>query len=294
MGAGPGRPGQRPRRLPGIDGPLAALDEQVHNLSDYFKEKVAVVTNPAVDREREQEHFSTQSIVGPRPALAGPEGGPVTAYPPHVVLAAPVLAGGHAGAPLLPASDYRALAESHEIARLEDVLAAFPPEQVVTLALVTEPGETVRSAVERLADAAVSAAQGGAALLLLDDAPPDGPQAFADGRGWVNPHLAVARIDRALRAAPDCRRAVGLIVRSPALRNLHDLILALGPGRGRGGAVPAAQKSPSTPRRKWIAPCSRGGSATRSTPCTRAWRKSPARWASTNCAATGASSPASA
>ena len=36
----------------GYDGPLAALSNQRQNLSDYFKEQVAVVTNPAIDRER--------------------------------------------------------------------------------------------------------------------------------------------------------------------------------------------------------------------------------------------------
>src|SRR3954453_21595224 len=43
----------------GYDGPLAALSPERQNLADYFKETVAVVTNPAIDREREIEHFST-------------------------------------------------------------------------------------------------------------------------------------------------------------------------------------------------------------------------------------------
>src|SRR6185503_14515546 len=48
---------------------LAPLSTQRQNISDYFKEAVAVVTNPAVDREREVEHFSTQTILGTRPPL---------------------------------------------------------------------------------------------------------------------------------------------------------------------------------------------------------------------------------
>ena len=36
----------------GYDGPLAALSPERQNLADYFKETVAVVTNPAIDRER--------------------------------------------------------------------------------------------------------------------------------------------------------------------------------------------------------------------------------------------------
>ena len=53
----------------GYDGPLASLSKERQNLSDYFKEAVAVVTNPAVDREREVEHFSTQTVIGARPPL---------------------------------------------------------------------------------------------------------------------------------------------------------------------------------------------------------------------------------
>ena len=52
----------------GYDGPLAPLSKERQNISDYFKEAVAVVTNPAIDREREAEHFSTQTVIGPRPS----------------------------------------------------------------------------------------------------------------------------------------------------------------------------------------------------------------------------------
>ncbi len=53
----------------GYDGPLAALSPERQNLADYFKETVAVVTNPAIDREREMEHFSTRAVFGRRPSL---------------------------------------------------------------------------------------------------------------------------------------------------------------------------------------------------------------------------------
>ena len=56
----------------GYDGPLAALSPERQNLADYFKETVAVVTNPAIDREREIEHFSTRAIFGHRPAIGTP------------------------------------------------------------------------------------------------------------------------------------------------------------------------------------------------------------------------------
>ena len=53
----------------GYDGPLACLSPERQNLADYFKESVAVVTNPAIDREREVEHFSCRAVFGPRPPL---------------------------------------------------------------------------------------------------------------------------------------------------------------------------------------------------------------------------------
>src|SRR5215208_2294132 len=61
--------GSDPLSSLGYDGPLAPLSNERQNISDYFKEAVAVVTNPAVDREREVEHFSTQTILGARPPL---------------------------------------------------------------------------------------------------------------------------------------------------------------------------------------------------------------------------------
>jgi glutamate synthase (NADPH/NADH) large chain len=51
----------------GWDGALAALSHTRMNLADYFKETVAVVTNPAIDRERESAQFSTQTLLGKRP-----------------------------------------------------------------------------------------------------------------------------------------------------------------------------------------------------------------------------------
>ena len=56
----------------GYDGPLAALSPERQNLADYFKETVAVVTNPAIDREREIEHFSTSAVFGRRPLVHAP------------------------------------------------------------------------------------------------------------------------------------------------------------------------------------------------------------------------------
>jgi glutamate synthase (NADPH/NADH) large chain len=56
----------------GYDAPLAVLHPEGQSLSDYCKESVAVVTNPALDRDRETEHFNTQTLLGARPATPYP------------------------------------------------------------------------------------------------------------------------------------------------------------------------------------------------------------------------------
>jgi glutamate synthase (NADPH/NADH) large chain len=228
-----GETGQEPLASLGYDGPLAALSDAVHNVSDYFKETVAVVTNPAVDREREQELFSTQVLVGPRPPLEMINDGRVTPSGAGcVALDSPILLGGHTGAPVLPLVVYRAVADRAGTMLLEDLLARFDAAHVANLPLATEAGELVQDAVNRLAAQAVGWAQAGVAVLVLDDAP-----AFRGGRGWLDPYLAVAAVDTALREAwttsdapRNCRRCTGLVVRSGAVRNLHDVILLLGLG----------------------------------------------------------------
>lgn len=53
----------------GWDGPLGALSQKRTNIADYFKETVAVVTNPAIDRERERAQFSMRMVLGVRPMV---------------------------------------------------------------------------------------------------------------------------------------------------------------------------------------------------------------------------------
>ena len=93
----------------GYDGPLAALSPERQNLADYFKETVAVVTNPAIDREREMEHFSTRAVFGRRPSPDDP------AADTHTVETSfPVILGGHHDLAPLSDSTYRRIAREHQ------------------------------------------------------------------------------------------------------------------------------------------------------------------------------------
>ncbi len=223
----------------GYDGPLAPLSKERQNIADYFKEAVAVVTNPAVDREREAEHFSTQIVIGARPPLTPNEMSRATT----VTLDMPIL---------LDDSN-AAIAGCMTLAQL---IAQFPSHTITKLQTITFPGESTSEALERIAQTAVEAVRNGTQLLVLDDA-----QAFREQNGWIDPVLVLGVVDRALRqtfvepsplnssipvpladngkidlglmaSSPlvNLRRQTGLILRSGAIRNLHDLVMCIGMG----------------------------------------------------------------
>lgn len=207
----------------GYDGPLAALSRGRVNLADYFKETVAVVTNPAIDRGREVEVFSTSSLFGISPMV----GKPPAPEDRIVALKVPILTGGHPALGSL--EEQQKIAEKTGTFALEHLLEVF---RGVTawLALGVKPGETVESALDRLAQEAIAAVDSGMQCMLLEDA-----SAEASGWGWLDPNLATSRIDEALRRTgvqrrQNLRRRAGLVVRSAAIRSLHDIVLLSGFG----------------------------------------------------------------
>jgi glutamate synthase (NADPH/NADH) large chain len=129
---------------------------------------------------------------------------------------------------------------------LEDVLAYFEglknggwkqSETVKRLSLAYDRDKTAREALRQLTEQAKQAVIEGALILLLDDS-----DAFVDGKLFLDPHLAVASVDKALRETWDAenddlpksqrnlRRRCSIVLRSGALRNLHDLIFAISLG----------------------------------------------------------------
>jgi glutamate synthase (NADPH) large chain len=209
----------------GYDGPLACLSRERQNLADYFKESVAVVTNPAIDREREVEHFSCRAVLGPRPGLND-----VPAEKRTLETAFPVILGGHDGPAPLSDSVYRRIARGHKTFLLEDLWEEFRGRARV-LDLSCLESEDTRGAVERLQREAVRAVRGGAELLVLSDR-----IAYEGDRRYLDPHLALAAVDLALRehwttpGETNLRRRCGIVLRSAAVRNVHDMVLALGLG----------------------------------------------------------------
>jgi glutamate synthase (NADPH/NADH) large chain len=223
--------GSEPVGSLGYDGPLAALSPERQNLADYFKETVAVVTNPAIDREREMEHFSTRTLFGRRPSLdnAGEDTGTVE-------LGFPVILGGHHG--LAPLSDqcYRTIARKHDTYLLEDLWEEFRGRAAAVDISLLE-SETTQGAIERVKQEAVKKVRNGCELLVLTDR-----TVYDAERRYLDPHLATSAIDQALKAfkvergEENLRRRCGIVLRSAAIRNVHDVMLAL--GLGANGVCP--------------------------------------------------------
>ncbi|MDP9276730.1 MAG: glutamate synthase-related protein [Actinomycetota bacterium] len=215
----------------GYDGPLAALSPERQNLADYFKETVAVVTNPAIDREREIEHFSPRAVFGRRPSIWAP--GEDTAT---VETSFPVILGGHHDMAPLSDSTYRRIAREHKTYLLEDLWEQFRGRAAAVDISLLE-SETTQGAIERLKQEAVKAVRDGAELLVLTDR-----TVYEGERRYVDPHLAVSAVDQALKqfkVEPDeenLRRRCAIVLRSASLRNVHDVMLGL--GLGANGVCP--------------------------------------------------------
>ncbi|HEX8294616.1 MAG TPA: glutamate synthase-related protein [Pyrinomonadaceae bacterium] len=232
--------GKEPISGLGWDGPLAALSQKRRNVSDYFHERVAVVTNPAIDREREADHFSTRVFLGARPTPAGPAG------VEQIELRTPLLFGGpgradeEAHAAAARAAGQRTLAEVLALCEAIDESAAGGTSgqggaegrlRAATLDTTFGVGETLEPALARICEeAARLVRESGASVLILDDA-----LSHRGARPWVDAHLALAAVDARLRDERDpegvsLRRRAGLVLRAASLRSVHDLVFALGCG----------------------------------------------------------------
>lgn len=214
--------GKGPIGSMGHQGPLACLEaDGLSNVSEYFKENVAVVTNPAIDREREAEHFSTAVILGDRPD--NPDRPPV-----GLRLKTPILLGGEF-TPALSSLDILAVCREHGTHTLEQVLDFFTarqrdPSRLAILDATFVPDQGLRARLEALEAEALQAVRGGAAVLVLDDS-----AGFTDGRVFIAPGLATAWLRRAAESGR-IPRLPSLIVRCGAIRNMHDIMFVLGLG----------------------------------------------------------------
>src|SRR5256885_4133066 len=222
--------GKEPIGSLGWDGPLAALAHGRAMLADHLHETVAVVTNPAIDREREIEHFSTRVVLRPKPGLRSrTRGGAADRW---IELRIPLLLGGHAPETGLRSDDDRVIARRLGTWLVEDLAAHFAREGArapVVLEADREWEEHPADALARLGAQACRGGRSGAALVIVQDR-----HVIEEGRAWLDPLLVVAAAHRALVAqahrSGSLRRACGVVVSAGSIRNLHDVMCALALG----------------------------------------------------------------
>ncbi|MFJ8529189.1 glutamate synthase-related protein [Bacillus sp. NPDC094106] len=203
--------GVEPIRSLGHDAPLAALDTDRRNIADFIKESVAVVTNPAIDRDREIEHFSTRTVLGERPNLCR-----TSQYPFVAELLSPIILEGNLA---------QSIAEDLETVTHEQLTQLFVTHSAVyKLSITFTASETLYDALNRISSEAITAIKKGATLLLLDDA-----KAHQNEQLWIDPHLITAKVHQVL-TENKLRRNCSLVVRSGALRSLHDIVTLYGLG----------------------------------------------------------------
>ncbi|QEY32220.1 glutamate synthase large subunit [Synechococcus sp. RSCCF101] len=162
--------GKEPTYCMGDDIPLAVLSDKPHLLYDYFKQRFAQVTNPAIDPLREQLVMSLDMHLGPRGSALCP-----------VPEAAAVL---HLATPVLNEAELDGL---HR--------CGLPTRTLSTLVPVADGPSGFAGALERLCEAASSAVAEGAAILVLSDRCASGIGAATT---YLPPLLAVGAVHQHL------------------------------------------------------------------------------------------------
>lgn len=219
--------GGEPIKSLGFDSPIGALNEHVRLLSDFMQETVAVVTNPAIDREREIEHFSTRAVLGRRPSLDG-----LYSTALRVDVQSPILLEELPHDCDIELQEVQAMAYRHGTLCYEDALDKLHTSVNGTAEILVhrQPGETIQNALKRFEHEVLEAVQAGANAIVLDDR-----LQFKRG-SYIDPLLVLAYVHKSLlrpaakHGGEHLRRRSSFILRSGGLRNLHDIVVALGLG----------------------------------------------------------------
>ncbi len=147
-----------------------------------------------------------------------------------------MILGGHHDLAPLSDSTYRQIAREHKTYLLEDLWEEFRG-RAAALDIALLESETTRGAIDRLRQEAVKRVAEGAELLVLTD------RVVYDGdRRYLDPHLALSAVDQALKqfkvepGEENLRRRCSIVLRSASVRNVHDVVLAL--GMGANGVCP--------------------------------------------------------
>ena len=194
------RQAKEPRFSMGNDAPLPILSGKPHVLYDYFTERFAQVTNPAIDPLRERLVMSLAVKLGPRGDL-------LTAEPEHarqVELPSPVV-------------------NKAEMAALADL--GLHAARVSTSYEVASGPWGLREAVERVCREAAAAVRGGAEVVVLSDR----ISSPVPGSSHVPPLLAVGAVHHDLiRRGLRCRAS--LVAETAQCWSVHHFACLIGYG----------------------------------------------------------------
>jgi glutamate synthase (ferredoxin) len=195
--------GLEPTFCMGDDIPLAVLSTKPHLLYDYFKQRFAQVTNPAIDPLREKLVMSLKVELGERGNLLEPK----AEYARRLKLESPVLTD----------------------AELEAIkLSGFATAELSTLFAIANGPEGLKAAVESLQAQAAESVRAGAKILILTDKINDG---ISTEYTYIPPLLAVGAVHHHL-IREGLRMKTSLIVNTAQCWSTHHFACLIGYGAG--------------------------------------------------------------
>ncbi|MFN6461264.1 MAG: glutamate synthase large subunit [Nostoc sp. DedVER02] len=195
--------GSEPTFCMGDDIPLAVLSTKPHLLYDYFKQRFAQVTNPAIDPLREKLVMSLKVELGERGNLLEPK----AEYARRLKLESPVLTDGE----------------------LEAIkLSGFATAELSTLFAIAPGPEGLKAAVQSLQAQAAESVRAGAKILILSDKGNDG---ISPENTYIPPLLAVGAVHHHL-IREGLRMKTSLIVHTAQCWSTHHFACLIGYGAG--------------------------------------------------------------
>ncbi|MEH2249727.1 glutamate synthase large subunit [Nostoc sp.] len=203
--------GSEPTFCMGDDIPLAVLSQKPHLLYDYFKQRFAQVTNPAIDPLREKLVMSLKVELGERGNLLEPK----PEYAQRLKLESPVLTD----------------------AELEAIkLSGFATAELSTLFAIATGPEGLKAAVQSLQAQAAESVRAGAKILILSDQIPPTPldkgnEGISTKYTYIPPLLAVGAVHHHL-ISEGLRMKTSLIVNTAQCWSTHHFACLIGYGAG--------------------------------------------------------------
>ena len=193
--------GKEPIGSMGTDTPLAVLSERAPNLSAYFHQLFAQVTNPPIDPIREALVMSLETTMGP-------DGNTFDETPEQchqLRLRGPVI-------------------DNRDLAKIKKVReGVFDPATLSTLWSVADGPAGLSAALDRLCKSAVQAIDDGHNLLIISDRGVDAK------RLAIPALLALSSVQQHL-VREGIRMQAGLVVETADAREVHDVALLIGYG----------------------------------------------------------------